>query len=142
MEEDDSPKDILYIFAENVLVKAHIELMLAQLDAPTTSIKAINQVPEVYNLLQKKMFILKSGELSDGGNLTYTLQLKIHAKVMLAANIDISDRLINGQIGLVRSFQMQIGNITKVYVEFNDKRAGLKAMAKENLPHTNRWFFS
>ena len=66
------------------------------------------------------MFILKSGELSDGGNLTYTLQLKIHAKVMLAANIDISDRLINGQIGLVRS----------------------KAMAKENLPRTNRWFFS
>ena len=77
------------------------------------------------------MFILKSGKLSDGGNLAYTLQLKIHAKVMLAANIDITDRLINGQIGLVRSFQMQKGNIIKVYVEFNDKRAGLKAMAKK-----------
>ena len=46
MEEDVSPKDILYIFAENASVKVHNELMLAQLDAPITSIKAIDQVSE------------------------------------------------------------------------------------------------
>ena len=37
--KDNYPNDILHIFEDNVAVKAHNELMFAQLDAPTTSIE-------------------------------------------------------------------------------------------------------
>ena len=36
---------------------------------------------------------------SETGGLDYKLHLKEMARVMLTCNIDISDRLINGQIG-------------------------------------------
>ena len=63
-------------------------------------------------------------KLSDNGNLMNMLQLKISVKIMLTANIDlndISDRLINGQISVIRSFQMQRGNVLKVclWVQLN-----------------------
>ena len=66
------------------------------------------------------------------------LQLKIGAKVLLTANIDVGARLINGQVGKIRPFQIQRGKVMMVYAEFKDKKAGLKAMVKGNLSHTNR----
>lgn len=35
---------------------------------------------------------------------------------------------------------MQRGSTMKAFVEINDKRAELKATAKDKLPRTNRWF--
>ena len=39
---------------------------------------------------------------SQTGGLAQILQVKLNARVMLTANVDIEDRLINGQIGTVK----------------------------------------
>ena len=139
MEEDNCPKDILHIFAENVPVRAHSESIIAKLDAPITLIEAIDQVPERQQLTPEEVWSLKRRKLSDTGNLMYTLQIKIGAKVMLTAIINKSDRLTIGQIGVVWSFQVHRGNVMKVYINFNDKKTGLKSIAKDNLLRTNWW---
>ena len=55
MEEDNCPKDILHIFAENVSVRAHSESIIAKLDAPITLIEAIDQVPERQQLTPEEV---------------------------------------------------------------------------------------
>ena len=47
--------------------------------------------------------------------------------------------MIHGKICVVRSFQLRRVNVTKVYVEFNDRNRELKQMAKYNMSRTNRW---
>ena len=39
---------------------------------------------------------------SETGGLAGKLELKINARVMLTVNVDVNDRLINGQIGTVK----------------------------------------
>ena len=41
------------------------------------------------------------------------------------SNLDIVDRLINGQLGTVFDFQCPEGTITKIYVKFDDFNAGM-----------------
>ena len=44
---------------------------------------------------------------------------------MLTSNLDIADRLINGQLGTVFDFQYSEGTITKMYVKFDDLSDGM-----------------
>lgn len=50
---------------------------------------------------------------------------------MLTSNIDINDRLINGQFGYVFDFANVNKRITKIYVKLDDSLAGIKAMCKD-----------
>ena len=61
------------------------------------------------------------------------MKLKIGAKVMLTVNIDIKDRLINGQTGVIRS------SACKVYIKFFDEQSGSKAMGSSYLGIQNSW---
>lgn len=53
-------KDILHIFEDNVPVKAHNELIFAQLDSPTTSIEVTDQVPESQQPTPEETLSLKN----------------------------------------------------------------------------------
>ena len=51
---------------------------------------------------------------------------------MLTVNIDLQDRLINGQIGTIKYISKgRTNNITKIYVKFDDAKAGLKKMSTD-----------
>ena len=54
-----SERHFIYIFVEDASVKVHDELMLAQLNAPITSIKAINQVSERKQFIPEEHFYFK-----------------------------------------------------------------------------------
>ena len=58
------------------------------------------------------------------GGLAKTLKLKIGAKVMLTINTDIQDRLINGQIGLVKHFEIINNDVATIFIKFDDANAG------------------
>ena len=67
-----------------------------------------------------------------------TLELKVNARVMLAAKVDEEDRLVNGQLGTVKHFQKdQNWNVLKIYVAFDDCEVDLKVskrmLARRNL---------
>ena len=58
---------------------------------------------------------------------------------MLTWNIDIEDHLINGQIGTVCHFMSNHRQVLRIYVKFDDLRAGIKASSHDNLGRSNRW---
>ena len=47
---------------------------------------------------------------------------------MLTVNIDIQDRLTNGQLGIIRHIEFAQASVRKVYVKFSDEQAASKAM--------------
>ena len=67
------------------------------------------------------------------GGLAKLRKLKTGAKVMLTVNIDIQDRLINGQTGVIRP------SACKVYIKFFDEQSGSKAMGSSYLGIQNSW---
>ena len=67
------------------------------------------------------------------------LKLKIDAKVMLTVNVDIQNRLINGQTGNVKHIEFVHGSIHKVHVKLSDEEAGVRAMRSSYLGRQNSW---
>ena len=63
------------------------------------TLKTTDQYP--YNVNKQDIDRVLARGRSETGGLDYELHLKEMARLMLTANIDISDRLINGNIGTV-----------------------------------------
>ena len=75
---------------------------------------------------------------SETGGLAGTLELKVNARVMLTVNVDLEDRLVNGQLGPAKDFQKdQNGNVLKIYVAFDDCEAGLKIISRDAFASQN-----
>ena len=67
---------------------------------------------------------------SETGGLASTLQIKSNVRVMLTMNVDLQDRLIDGQSGTVKHIEINDQhNISKVYIKFDDNKAGLKRIS-------------
>ena len=60
------------------------------------------------------------------------LNLKVSARVMITNNIDVSDKLSNGQIGTVKHIKIENGTVTTVYVKLDDDSAGLKLINSDS----------
>ena len=58
---------------------------------------------------------------------------------MLAVNIDIQDRQINGQIGIIKHIEFSRGSVCKVYIKFSDEQADSKAMRSSYLGRKSSW---
>ena len=59
--------------------------------------------------------------------------MKIGTKVTLTVNLDMQDRLINGQTGNIKHIKFVQGSVWKVYIKFSDEQVGLKAMRSSYL---------
>ena len=127
--------DVLYIFAENVLVRNHNDATMQKLDLPMVSIDAIDQLPKGVALSEEELVSLRSRKPTDTGNLSSRLEPKVGARIMLIDNIDISDRLINGQIGVVKYIKSAAGKIAKICVSFDDNQAGSFIQYKKKISH-------
>ena len=65
--------------------------------------------------------VLSRDQMKIGG-LARFLELKINGSVMLTSNIDVPDKLSNGEIGKV--FHIKVDNnrkVTKIYITFDDE---------------------
>ena len=58
---------------------------------------------------------------------------------MLTVNIDIADRLINGQIGTVKHILTDRGNVVKIYILMDDSNAGLKKRNSDAFARQHLW---
>ena len=53
---------------------------------------------------------------------------------MLTTNLDLSDKLCNGQIGTIKHFkQNQAGEVSTIYLQMEDENVGLKTMRTDPL---------
>ena len=131
------PDDVLHTFAENVLVRHHNDAMIQQFDSPMVSTDVIDQLPKGVTLFDKNLVSLSVRKPTDTGNISSQLVLKIGARVKLINNINISDRLINGQIGLVKYSKSVAGKITKINLSFDDNPAGIRAVSCDTINKSN-----
>ena len=91
----------------------------------------IDKVPTgVSNALFIKIY--QKSQMETGG-LAYKLKFKVHAKVMITANIDVEDKICNGQIGMIEHIKYDdIGRIKKIYLKMEDTNIGIKMMNSDN----------
>ena len=137
--DPDYPFDALHIFAENVPAKDYNDMMLSKIKKPLVSIQALDKLPKNCKVSNSDMQSAQNRKQSESGGLALQLKLKIDARVMLTMNVDIEDRLINGQVGTVNHFRKnQHNQITIVYVKFDDEKAGVKKMNSDHFAKTNK----
>ena len=94
--------------------------MVSRTDSECVLIKAIDKFPTNLVFSETDYEFIKNAELSVTGNLAHSLELKIRAKVMVTGNIDIEDRLTNGQIGTVCYFMSNHQQVLRIYFKFDD----------------------
>ena len=132
------PHDALHIFAENASAKAHNLEMLESTDGNLFSISAIDNVPK--NVSQQRINEVLGRNQSETGGLAGVLDVKLNSRVMLTINVDLKDRLVNGQLGtvkhIIRDYQH---DISKIYVKFDDCNAGKLKMNSENFAKQHSW---
>ena len=118
------PHNAMHIWAENAPVDDQNKQMLDLLNKPLVTLIADDQYPakapehDINKALER-------GRCANGG-LNYRIDLKEGARVMLTTNIDVEDRLINGQIGTVVKIKLNAisSKPEVIYVKFDDKNAG------------------
>ena len=130
--DENYPKDALHMYAENEPAMKRNEGVLNELPGKLYTIEPDNcSYPLV--LIQAA----QNQKQINKGSLANVLKLNIGAKIMLTVNIDIQDRLINGQTGIVRHIDFAQGSACKVYIKVSDKQAGSKAMRSSYLGRQN-----
>ena len=125
------PLHALHIFAENQLAKTHNLKMLEQIEGPVVTVNALDQIPDgVSNSIYEKILGLNQGNT---GGLSYQLSIKAGSRVMLTSNIDIKDKVINGQIGTVVYFEKHNDHTNRTYVQFDSEEAGYSKKKADRL---------
>ena len=114
-DSPDYPVDALHLFAENKPVLKHNEAMLEKVPGTPYLINAIDELPK--NVSTSLIELAQNRKQTETGGLATKLIIKLGAKVMLTVNIDIADKLINGQIGTVKN-TFKNNRVSKIYVKF------------------------
>ena len=125
------PRDALHIWAENAPVDEHNRKKLEELSAHLFVVKANDKYAA--NIRKQDIDRVLQRNRSETGGLDYEIHVKEGARVMLTANISISDRLINGQMGTI--FKIAVDNTGKpsvLYIKFDDLNAGIELINAYN----------
>ena len=130
--------DTLHILAENAPVTRHNNNQLKQIPGELVKIQARDQLPKNCGISDAKQ--AQKRKQSEIGGLAYSLELKINARAMLITNINIEDRLINGQIGTVKHIEIKENEVRTIYLELDDKCAGQIRMSGSDITaKNNKW---
>ena len=106
--DNNYPSDALHIWAENKPVDQHNEKKLQRIPAQLFYLQATDQYPP--NTSQQNIDKVLARPRSETGGLDANIYIKESARVMLTTNIDITDRLINGQLGTVVRIEVSQSN--------------------------------
>ena len=130
---------VFHIFAENDPVSTHNDSMLNQLAGLPIEIEAIDIVPSNCGFTESNIIVAQNRKPSDTGDLVKCLKLKLEAKVMLTVNLDVRERLINGQIGVVKHLEFIKNKVSLIYIKFDDPDAGKKLTTKNSTARIHNW---
>ena len=106
------------ISADNSPRDSFNQAKLENLSETDLEIFAIDKIPEGTPSALIESLNAK-GQSSTGG-LAYCLHLLRCARVILTVNIDLSDRLVNGQLSTVGNVVFTESEISKIYLKFDD----------------------
>lgn len=99
------PQYAMHILAENVPLLQHNEIQLTNLDARLVRMKTINEIRK--GIAQSEVWFeaIRKRKIKETLNLASQLNLNNGVHVVLTANINIEDRLVNGQVSKVMEFK-------------------------------------
>ena len=124
-------QDDLHVFANPV--KTHNLTLLADIDKPLYIIDDFDKLPADKSIPEGLIIAAQNRSQQNTGRLAKQLQLKIGARAMLTANIDVSDKRINGLMGFARQFKISHNSVRLVYIEFDCKISGKNRMKQDAL---------
>ena len=120
------PSEAIHIWSENSLVNEHNKQKLSELTGREYELVAFDKLPE--NITDAALEAVYQRSQMDTGGLAHKFTVKLKAKVMITANIDVGDKLCNGQIGTIEHFKLdREGNIVTIYLKMEDENVGLKS---------------
>ena len=101
-------------------------------------VKAIDILPKI--IASQRIKEALDWNQNNTGDLASVIKIKVNSRVMLPVNVDLNDRLVNGQLGTVKHvFKNLNGEVTKVYIKFDDAGAGQKKINKETFANQHSW---
>ena len=132
-------------YLNNYLAGQEDEACIGKLDSEVVVIKAQDKNKDI-ETSTCSISIPDNICLSQTANLPAKLKLCVGARVMLADNISVSDRLINGSLGTIKHLDRRSKPLCIIiYVKFDDPKAGsslkdrrLRGELKECVPVTAR----
>lgn len=66
--------------------------------------------------------------------------MKVNSRVIVTTNVDLSDRVIDGQRGTMKYFAIDRNEVETIYVAFNDISAGQKRInGNDIITRNNKW---
>ena len=131
------PSEALHIFAENKPSHSHNLYMLTRNESIPYCIPTIDELPKnIQTTVITKALIRNQSETDCLAGL---LNIKLNARVMLTVNIDIEDRLINGQIANLKHILTDRGFVVKIYILMDDSSVGLKKRNSDAFTRQNLW---
>lgn len=123
---------MLHIWAENNPVNQYNNMRLQEINKRLFYLRATDQYPA--NVSEQEIENLLGKQRSETGGLDFEISVKETARVMLTTNIDIADRLINGQLGTI--MRINVSPMTQkptiIYIKFDDSKAGKNVINKSN----------
>ena len=123
-DKNNYPLNELHVWAENKPVMDYNNQRLQEILMPLHVLQAVDRYPK--NVSKQEIERILSKGRSYTGGLDLEVSIKEGARVMLTNNVDISDRLINGQIGTVT--RILVNEVSQkpsiVYIKFDDEDAG------------------
>ena len=111
----DYPWNAIHLWAENKPVDAHNRMKLSELPGEEIEVSADDSYPK--NTSDEDIASIKRrGQMQTGG-LANKFVFKLGAKVMITSNIDVEDKLCNGQMGFIKHVKFDVdGNVTCIYL--------------------------
>ena len=107
-------------------------MRLQQINKPLFYLRATDRYPP--NVSEQKIYNVLAKQRSDTGGLDFEINIKETLRIMLTFNIDMVDRLINGQLGTILRINVsqRTQKSTIIYIKFGDSKAGKNLTRKLN----------
>ena len=110
-------------FPENAPAQTHNSFILKNIPSKLFSKPAKNEIPK--NCSISDISEVQNRKQSETGGLVTLVELKVKARVIITPNTDISDRLINGQIGTANHIETKENEVSTIYLASDDTFSGL-----------------
>ena len=108
--DEKYPKDVFHMYAKsNSAMKRYA--VLNDLPAEFNRRKANDKIPDSCKYPLATIPAVQNQKQTNIGGLAKLLKIKIDANVMLTVNLDIQDRLMNGQTGNTKNIEFVQGSI-------------------------------